>query len=756
MKLNLPNQRSSRGAGPSIGPLITVTEDRVFALGNSVFSYVFRVSAEGVLEHLYYGATLGAASDAPRHDRRVFQHVAINFDNQPNYNLNNICLEYPGAGRSDYRQSGLKVRNATGSGIVSLRYHSHRIVSEKPDLDDLPSSRGGDCETLIVTLVDEEFGLEIDLLYTVYRDYGVLARSARITNKGVGDVRLQDAASSVLDCPVGDYELLHLHGTWACEFNTERMRMPSGRFSINSTRGASSFAHHPFLALMEEGAGETHGAVFGTALVYSGNFKISAEKGEFGGVRVITSLSTPEFEWRLNPGETFQTPEALHVFSSGGLRRMSRFWHEFVRDKISPPAFRLKPRPTYLNSWESAYFDIDESKVLSLADCAKQVGVDMLVVDDGWFEGRTTNATSLGDWTGDKKRFPSGIPALAGLVREKGLKFGLWIEPEMISEASELYRAHPDWVLCAPGSTPSKARNQFILDLSRQEIADHVFNSVDALLSCGRIDYIKWDMNRPMSEVGSSAFPPEQQGEIAHRYMLGLYSVLRRLSDAYPDIIFENCASGGNRFDLGMLRYMPQAWISDMADPIGRLPIINGASLIYPLDVTSAYVPPSPNHQNGRATSIATRFLAGAFCAGRGLSLNADDIAADFDELSHWMTWARDTAPDFVGGEFTRIFFTDNEVCWQYSERSGARIYVVYFQILSGVNKPFARARLADVDPDSVYTLTETGERFRGDALMLSGVPLPYFPNRLDDDGLLYLEHGDFASCLLTFEKYKK
>ena len=733
--------------------MIIVSETKVFALSNAHFSYVFHVSPEGLLEHRYYGAPLSEPLNAPVHHHRTQREMTSNFEGVAYYNLTDTPQEYPSFGRSDYRAPAFHAVNADGNGVFTLRYKSHAIVTDKPKLDGLPSARGGNSQTLIVTLEDALWGLTAKLHYTVYEDHGVLARSVVFENRGTKDINLQHVHSTALDLPPGDYEALHLHGTWAREFNVERMALPHGRFLVESARGTSSAAHSPFLAVMDKKATETHGRVYGTALVYSGNFSISTEVSEFEDVRIVAGINPFNFNWTLAPGERFVTPEALHVFTQNGLGGMSHIWHDFIRDKISPPAFRHVPRPTYLNTWEAAYFDVNENKVLTLADKAKTLGVDMLVLDDGWFKGRNDDTTSLGDWTADPARFPSDINALAAKVKAKGLKFGLWFEPEMVNPDSDLFRAHPDWILHVPGRKPSLGRNQLTLDLSRADVRDYLFDAIDAILSCGDIDYVKWDMNRAMTEVGSTALPSHQQAEVPHRYMLGLYDLLSRITTKYPDVLFENCSSGGNRFDLGMLSFMAQNWTSDNCDPIARLDIIHGASYVFPLDVCAAYIGPSPNHQNGRISSIDTRFNAGAFCAAKGISLSEADIDVDMDALQRLMRLAKETAADMVGGRFERLIKTPNEVCWQYSSRGGGVVYLAYFHILSAPNLPFKRAHMRGLDPLADYILVDDNKRYRGDALMQSGMALPYVATGQTKADMRYMSKGDFSSHLFIFKK---
>ncbi len=733
--------------------MITVFDNKTFALTNAYFSYVFRVSPEGILEHLHYGGPLRDPLNVAVHHHRTQREVASNFQGGPYFSLSDTPQEFPSFGTSDYRFPALHGRNSDGNTVFSLHYKNYRIVKEKPRLKKLPSARGGESETLIVTLEDSLHKLEVELYYTVYKDYGVLVRSAKFKNKGKKELQLQHAYSSALDLPQHDYEILHMHGTWSREFTEERIEVPKGRFVIDSSRGTSSAAHSPFIAIVQKGTTEEFGRVHATTLVYSGNFSLSVEKGEFEDVRLLAGINPFNFHWRLKPGKKFCTPEALHVYADKGLRSMSHIWHEFIRDKVSPENFRHKPRPTYLNTWEAAYFDVDEDKVLHLADKAKDIGVDMLVLDDGWFEGRQDDTSSLGDWTADKKRFPSGIPALAAKVKAKGLKFGIWFEPEMVNPQSQLFETHPDWILHVPGRKPSLGRNQLTLDLSRPEVIDYLYGQIDNILSCGDIDYVKWDMNRNMTEVGSAGQSKNRQREVSHRYMLGLYDLLRRLIKKYPDVLFENCASGGNRFDLGMLSYMAQNWTSDMCDPIGRLDIINGCSYLFPLDVTAAYIGPSPNHQNGRVSSIDTRFNAGAFCAARGISLNEEDIEHHKEQLQSLMKFSRESADDFVGGRFDRLIKSDNEVCWQYTSRDEKTVYLAYFHILSAPNLPFRRARMVGLDRKSDYILVEDGACYAGDALMLNGIPLPYVSTGQVNDKVRYMAKGDFSSYLFVFKK---
>jgi len=432
---------------------------------------------------------------------------------------------------------------------------------------------------------------------------------------------------------------------------------------------------------------------------------------------------------------------------------MSQSWHRFIQQQITPDQFNNQPRPSYLNSWEAAYFDLDEALVLGLADKAKSLGLEMLVVDDGWFKGRDDDTSSLGDWYSDERKFPNGIESVAAKVKQKGLKFGLWFEPEMVNQNSDLYRAHPDWVIHVPNRMLSTGRHQYVLDLSRDEVIEYLFERIDSILSCGDIDYVKWDINRVMTEIGSASLAPHQQLETPHRYMLGLYGLVSRVTQKHPHILFENCASGGNRFDLGMLSFMAQGWVSDMSEPIGRLAIINGASYLFPPSVFASYIGPVPSHQNDRHASLKLRAEVGFFCAARGLSLSQEDIEQNQDRLRDYIELYNQTADDLVSGQFHRLLYKDNEVCWQLSSANGDTVYVGYFHILSAPNLPYRRVRLTALDPQANYQLQGSEISYRGNALMALGMDLPYVHSMQSDEQTDYMERGDFSSRLWVFKR---
>ena len=693
----------------------------LFALRAGRAMLVLHVTPEGLLGQAHWGAMMARPTDALAYVRRTHRDGAAMHEAARDLPLTEFAQAYPVAGASDYRHCALDAE-AGGLAASTLRYRGHAVTDGRPDMDGLPGADGAGARTLTVEMADAPTGLACDLRYTVWDDQDAVAMSVRLRNESRAPIVLRRALSACLALPPGRYEALHLHGTWAHEFQAERVPLPSAQLVLESTRGASSAAHHPFLAILSEGADEVSGEAHAVALAYSGDHRHTAERGEFGDVRLSAGIGPSGFAWRLDPGEAFTAPEAVCAWSGEGLGGMSRAYHRFVREKVTPARWRGAARPTYLNTWEAAYFDVDEAKVLRLADRAAGLGAQMLVLDDGWFRGRTSDRTGLGAWEADPARFPSGIADLAAKVRAKGLRFGLWVEPEMVSPDHALAAERPDWVLAAPGRTPSLGRHQLALDLGNPDVRAHLFGQLDALLACGDIGYVKWDMNRPMTDAWSAVLPPGRQREAPHRYMLGLYALLDRLTKAYPDVLFEACASGGARMDMGLLRWCAQGWPSDMVDPVGRAAILSGASLIYPMDVMAAYVGPSPNHQNGRATGLDARARAGALCAAQGLSLNEADLDADAGALRAVLANAREGAAQRMNARFDRLAWSANETVWQLTSADGARVDVIDIHVLSRPNAPNRRARLRGLDPDARYEAQ--GRIHGGDALMGAGLPL--------------------------------
>ncbi|MGB3721144.1 MAG: alpha-galactosidase, partial [Hyphomicrobiaceae bacterium] len=491
-----------------------------------------------------------------------------------------------------------------------LVYDSHRIVPGKPKLPGLPATyveRDDEAETLEITMKDPASGLAVVLSYTVFEKWNAIARSARLINNGSTAIEVQRALSMSVDFAHDRYDLLQLSGAWARERYVHRRPLVPGLQAVESRRGSSSHVQNPFVALLERGADEDHGGVYGVSLVYSGNFTAGVEVDQFHSPRLFIGINPFDFGWRLEPGESFQTPEAVLVFSAEGLGGMSRKYHDLYRSRLCRGTFRDKTRPILVNNWEATYFNFDADKIEAIARAGKELGIELFVLDDGWFGKRDSDNSSLGDWFVDRRKLPNGLEDLVQRVRNLDMQFGLWFEPEMVSPDSELYRAHPDWCLHIEGRRRTEARQQLILDLSREDVQDYIVKTISGILSSAPITYVKWDMNRNMTEIGSAKLPPERQRETAHRYMLGLYSVLDRITSAFPHVLFESCSGGGGRFDPGMLYYMPQTWTSDNTDAISRLKIQYGTSIVYPVSAMGAHVSAVPNHQVGRVTPLETR-----------------------------------------------------------------------------------------------------------------------------------------------------
>ena len=695
----------------------------VFALRGDGFTLVLHVTPEGLLGQSYLGPPVRDPMDTLAQAPRTHRDGVAMHPGTEDLPLTAFAQAYPVAGASDFRHCALDAETAGGVRVSTLLCRGHRIEDGKPGLAGLPSSRGKGARTLTIEMADAQAGLAAELRYAVWPDQGALAASVRLRNEGGEAIILRRALSVCLGLPPGPYDALHLHGSWASEFQVARAPLAPAQLVIESVRGAPGAAQHPFLALLSPGATEEAGCVTAVTLAYSGNHRHTAERGEFGDARLSAGISPEGWSWQLDPGEAFETPEAVVAQTDEGLGGMSRAFHRFVREEVSPPAWRGVARPSYLNTWEAAYFDVDEAKVEALAGRAASLGLDMLVLDDGWFEGRTSDRGGLGTWRADPDRFPSGIEALAGRVRARGLHFGLWLEPEMVSPDSPLLAEHPDWVLGVPGGTPSLGRHQLTLDLCCPEVRQHVYEAVARHLRGGAVSYVKWDMNRPMTEAGSRAVPMDRQREVPHRYVLGLYEVMDRLTTAFPDVLFEACASGGARLDLGMLTYCAQAWPSDMVDPGGRAAVLSGASLLYPMDVLAAYAGPSPNHQNGRASSLAARLRAGALCAAQGVSLNEADLDAHADELRDWFSGLAARGDARLGARFDRLATGPSETVWQLTSADGTHVEVVDIRRDARPNVPDRTARLRGLDPGARYQVAGGGA-FGGDALMGAGLPL--------------------------------
>ncbi len=583
---------------------------QVFVLRTANTEYQMRVNGFGMLEHLYYGARLDSVLQPVRFfGRDIRMHKdPLDRGNEKNFALDAYPQEYAGSGVGDYRVSGVETVAPDGSLSVDLVYQGYQILDGRQALPGLPFVRpDSETKTLEITMQDPVIGLCVKLSYILFAQEDVIVRNAQLVNQGQGKLILKKAASLCLDFFGSHFDLIHFHGRHCAERNMERLPLGHQLYTVASERGMSSHHHNPFVMLCDHSADEYQGRCYGAALVYSGGHRIQVEVDQCNNTRIVMGLASKGFSWELAPGASFQTPDAVLSFSGKGLNGLSQNFHQLIRGHIIPPQFRDVRRPILINNWEATYFDFNTEKILQIAQEASDLGIEMLVLDDGWFGKRNDDRAGLGDWFVNEEKLPGGLRVLSEEIHKKGLKFGLWLEPEMVNGVSELYEAHPDWALQDPGRETTLSRAQMVLDLSRQEVQDYLFGCFQKILEDAQIDYVKWDFNRSLANVYSAKLPEERQGEAAHRFMLGTYALLERLTTAYPDLLIEGCASGGGRYDMGMLYYCPQIWLSDNTDAILRIGIQRGSSYCYPVSTMGAHVSASPNHQSGRSTPIETR-----------------------------------------------------------------------------------------------------------------------------------------------------
>ncbi len=716
-----------------------IREGNLFHLRNERISYILRVMPENALAHIYFGRRLNRLNPDPVL-RSVGSGDTYNFTLQE-CGLDRLPQEYPSFGLGDQREGALRVENADGSEAADLRFVSAVIEKGKPALEGLPATFGENAQTLRVLLKDQQSNLQAELLYTVFDDCDAIARSVKLTNGSLADLRVTCAMSLCLDLPDDRWDLITLSGSWARERSVYRRPLTPGHQGVSTRCGASSLQQSPFLALARRETTEDAGEAVGAALVYSGNFTADAAVYQNSAARLLLGLNDREFSWLLSSGESFQTPEAVLVYSTEGLGGMSRAFHSLWEKHLLPRKWVGAHRPVLLNSWEAAYFDFDEEKLVSIAQSAAEAGVELFVMDDGWFGHRNDDTTSLGDWQVDKTKLPGGLGRLADRVRALGLKFGLWMEPEMVSPDSDLYRAHPDWAIHIPGRAGITSRHQLTLDMSRKDVQDFVVQSVSDTLKASRAVYLKWDMNRNFSNIGSSALPPEQQRELPHRYILGLYSVMERLVKAFPDVLFEGCSSGGGRFDPGMLYYVPQFWCSDNTDALSRCQIQYGTTFFLPPSAMGSHVSAVPNHQTGRVTPIETRFaVALGGCFGYELDprkLTEDERSAMVAQVKY----AQDTEETRARGSLYRLLspFECNDTAWISVSGDQAEAVFTFVRAQTLANRAPALVKLRGLKADAKYRVEETGETYFGDELMYSGLLCP-------------VKQGDAASLLYTLK----
>ncbi|WP_367341231.1 alpha-galactosidase [Limosilactobacillus sp.] len=702
------------------------SQQQVFNLSNSKISYLFSIEEGGLLSHLYYGPRIRhyhGERRYPRIDRGFSGNLPHSKDRT--YSKDDLLQEYSGNNTGDYRLPAITVKGSDGARFTDFRYDSYRIIDGKPALPGLPSSYVKDndeAQTLEVNLKDATLKLTLTLVYSIYKDRAVVTRNARLQNNSNQPIDIEKIASMQLDLTKHDYDLVYLPGQYALERQTRRVALNQGIFEISSRRDSSSHHMNPFAALVDKDTDEFHGNALGVLLVYSGNHKISIERDQIDQTRLIAGINDFNFSWHLEPGESFQTPEAITVFSTKGLNGMSQIFHHLLRERVARGKFQYADRPIVINNWEATFFDFNDQKLDEVVKEAKPLGIEMFVLDDGWFGHRNDDNSSLGDWFVNKDKV--NLKRVAKQTHDAGMKFGLWFEPEMISVDSDLYRKHPDWALAEPGRGSTLSRNQLVLDFSRPEVVDNIFQQMCKILDAVSIDYIKWDCNRNLTEVYSQAVSPDHEGEIAHREILGVYSLMDRLTKRYPNILFEGCSGGGGRFDAGILYYMPQSWPSDDTDAAERLKIQDGTSLVYPISSMSAHVSVSPNQQTGRSISFKTRgdvAMAGVFGYELDLAKLTDD---EKQQVKKQIAFYKQHRHLIQYGDFYRLEspFTSNTVAWEFVSPDKSEALLFMFRQQHTNRMEIVNTKMVALDPQRDYSDMTSDQVFGGDELMNVGL----------------------------------
>ncbi len=711
-------------------PIIYNEKTREFHLYNQEISYIIKILDNDQPGQLYYGKRLTHREDFSHLFEYAMRDMSpYAFEGNSTFSLENIKQEYPTFGCGDMRFPAYEIERENGSHVVEFVYKEHKIYNGKPKLEGLPATyveSDDEAQTLELVLEDTSINTRIVLLYTIYEAFPVIARSVRFECDSDEKITLLSAMSACVDLPDKDYEMIDLAGVWARERHVRRHKLDYGIQSIYSMRGCSSYQFNPFLALARENADEFQGQVYGFSLVYSGNFLAQTEVDNYDTARVLMGIHPNGFKWTLGKGESFQTPEMVMVYSEAGLNGMSQTFHKLYRTRLARGTWRDKVRPILINSWEAFYFDFDAPKLLGLADAATDLGMELFVLDDGWFGKRDDSTSSLGDWYPNEKKLKGTLKELAEKINAKGLKFGLWIEPEMTNKDSDLYRAHPDWLLAEQGKRICHSRTQYVLDFSKKEVREYIGDMLENLLAEVPVSYIKWDMNRTFSEVFSNGNDREYQGKVCHKYILGVYELYERLTSRFPHVLFESCASGGARFDPGMLYYAPQGWTSDDTDAIERLKIQYGTSMVYPVSCMGSHVSASPNHQTNRVTPIETRADV-AYFGTFGYELDLLKLGEeDKAEIRRQIAFMKEKRDLIQKGTFYRLKspFEGNETAWMIVSEDQKKALVGYYRVMQPVNVGFKRLKLKGLKEDTCYKVSGYAYDCYGDELMQVGMIL--------------------------------
>ncbi len=705
-------------------------KERIFKLDTPETSYVIGiVDEENFVGHIYYGKKI------EDHDLQYLirieeaPFVPSQNDRDRLSFYDSFPMEYSTHGIGDFREDSIAVETTGGHTAVKLSYSSHQIMNGKKTLEGLPATFGTktDCMTLELTLKDTVLGLEVILSYTVFEDVDAISRNVRVINTGSDHMYLTKILSMCMDMDNQEFDLITLHGSWARERHIQRRKIGFGKQGVGSVRGESGHQDHPFMALVAKSTTQDIGDAYGFNLVYSGNHIAEVSMNQFENIRAVMGVHPYHFKWKLEPMSSFQSPEAVLVYSSEGIGGMSRNFHDLYRHHLIRGVYKDKKRPILINNWEATYFDFNTEKLLGIAKQAATLGIEMLVMDDGWFGSRSSDNMALGDWTVNEDKIQGGLKHLVDEVNKLGLKFGIWFEPEMISPDSDLYRAHPDWAIAIPNRTAGLARNQYVLDFSRQEVLDYIYESVAKVLRSANIEYVKWDMNRPLSDIGSAVLPADRQGELYHRYVLGVYQMQERLTKEFPQLLLENCSGGGARFDAGMLYYSPQIWCSDDTDAIERLEIQEGTAMVYPLSAMGAHVSDCPNHTVGRVTPFETRgyvALAGTF----GYELDVTKIPqADADMIPGQIAMYHKYNDLVRMGDYYRLAsYSENRMydCWEVVSKDKSEALVTFIQVMNRANSRSRNIKLRGLNPGKQYKIKGTEKVYYGSTLMNAGIQI--------------------------------
>lgn len=701
-------------------------ENKMYSLHTKNTSYQFMVDEYGYLIHTYYGKkTLASMDYLITHFDRGFSGNPYDAGMDRTYSMDALPQEFPMLGIGDYRNSAFAIEHDDGRMECDLRYRCHTIYDKKYSLKGLPASYASEnAQTLEIHLSDDRVGIEVVLYYGVIEDCDIITRSVKVKNTGTNQVVLKRVYSACLDFLYGKRDCITFYGRHAMERNTQRKAIDHGTFHIGSRRGTSSHQYNPMLLIADSDATEFNGNAYAMSFVYSGGFDAKVELDQYNQTRVLMGLSDELFSYPLEQDEEFIAPEVVLTYSSEGMNQVSHNLHRCIREHICRGEHRNQIRPILVNNWEATYFDFDGALLCRLADKAAELGIEMLVLDDGWFGLRNDDNSSLGDWTVNEEKLGCSLHELVDTIHGKGLKFGIWVEPEMVSIDSELYRQHPEWVLQVPGKNPVRSRNQLVLDFANPEVVNYIYESMVSVLSQANIDYVKWDMNRSLNDIYSSV--AKHQGKVMYDYVLGLYDLMENLIETFPHILWEGCSGGGGRFDMGMLYYTPQIWCSDNTDAIDRTRIQYGTSFGYPLSTMGAHVSAVPNHQTGRITSMNTRgvvAMTGAF--GYELDLNAL-TKEEQDQIKLQVKQYHEIAPLLMFGDYYRLSnpFEDEYSAWLVTNQEQTNVLVNLVMLESHGNMPVTYVKLAGLHPDYSYTDVETGKKYKGCALMEAGLPV--------------------------------